>query len=339
VYAQLPRDWSKKGVAKMETMRYQLAQMPEVSSASLSYEIPDGSNGGQTQVYRMGADPKNAVNTQGLASDGQYAATYDIPLKAGTFFTPAYAPGDSAKMVINETAAKALGWRNSKDAIGQQLNVTGANAPFTICGVTADFHFGSMQGRIDPITFMNVNFTTVYRFFSIKLKPGDMQQSITALQKKWSVLLPDAPFEYHFMDDALSHLYQTELQLKKASYMATILAIIIVLLGVLGLVSLSVQKRTREIGIRKVLGSSVQGIIALFIKEFLAIVIIAGVIACPLAWLMMHHWLNGYAYKIAITAYPFTASILLLTLITALLITMQTIKAALSNPVKSLRTE
>jgi len=151
--------------------------------------------------------------------------------------------------------------------------------------------------------------------------------------------LPDAPFEYHFVDDALKHLYQTEIQLKKASYMATVLAVIIVLLGVLGLVSLSVQKRTREIGIRKVLGSSVTGIINLFLKEFLVTLIIAGLISCPLAYLIMHSWLNGYAYRITINLYPFAISIGLLMILIVILITIQTIKAALNNPVKSLRTE
>ncbi|HEY4197380.1 MAG TPA: ABC transporter permease [Mucilaginibacter sp.] len=339
VYAQVPRDWSKKGVQKMESIRYQLAQMPEVSSVSLSFEIPDGANGGPVSIYKTGGDARTALTTQGLSTDNQYAATYNIRLKAGTFFTSSYVPADSSKIVINETASKALGYRDPNDAIGQLVNIPGVNAPFTICGVTSDFHFGSMKDHIGPITFLNVNYAATFRYFSIKLKPGNMQESISSLQKKWSLLLPDAPFEYHFMDDALQHLYQTELQLKKASYMATVLAIIIVLLGVLGLTSLSIQKRTREIGIRKVLGSSVQGVITLFIKEFLGIVLIAGLIACPLAWLMMHSWLNGYVYRIGITGYPFVLSIIVLTSITALLIIIQTLKAALSNPVKSLRSE
>jgi putative ABC transport system permease protein len=339
VYAQVPRDWSPKGVQKMETIRYRLAQIPEVSSVSLSYEIPDENNGGGTPIYRKGADPKSAIVSQGLANDNQYASTYNIPLKAGTFFTSVYAPGDSTKIVINEAASKALGWNDPRDAIGQAVIIPFINAPCTICGVTKDFHFGSMQNHIAPITFINVNFTTTYRYFSIKLKPGDMQKSITALQKKWNILLPDAPFEYHFVDDALKHLYQTEIQLKKASYMATVLAVIIVLLGVLGLVSLSVQKRTREIGIRKVLGSSVTGIINLFLKEFLVTLIIAGLISCPLAYLIMHSWLNGYAYRITINLYPFAISIGLLMILIVILITIQTIKAALNNPVKSLRTE
>jgi len=339
VYAQLPRDWSKKGVQKMESIRYQLSQMREVRNISLSWEIPNGGNGGSFQLYKQGTDPKKALTAQSMATDNQYAATYGIPMKAGTFFSPSFVPADSLKMVINESAAKALGWKDPNDAIGQQISVANNIKPFSICGVTGDLQLGSMQWHTGPVAFMNVNFTVLYRYFSIKLKPGDIQGSITALHKAWGTLLPDAPFEYHFMDEAIQNLYKTELQYKKASYMATVLAIVIVLLGVLGLISLSVQKRTKEIGIRKVLGSSVQGIIALFIKEFLGIVIIAGLIACPLAYIMMHKWLNGYAYRISITGYPFVLSIVLLSIATALLITIQTIKAALSNPVKSLRTE
>ncbi|MCR8561094.1 ABC transporter permease [Mucilaginibacter sp. BJC16-A38] len=338
VYSQVPRDWSAKGVKKMETVRYQISQMPQVSSVSLSWHIPDGAGDGM-QLYRYGTDPKKAISLNGLTTDNQFGATYGIPLKAGEFFTPQYAPGDSAKIVINESASKALGWKNPKDAVGQLVNMPGTAAPLTICGVTADFHLGSMQRLIQPISFTNVNYTLYYRYLSFKLKPGDMQKSIAALQKQWNILLPGAPFEYHFMDEAIASLYKTEIQLKKASAMATILAITIVFLGVLGLISLSIQKRTREIGIRKVLGSSVPGIINLFLKEFLGIVFIAGLISCPLAYLVMHNWLNGYAYRISITGYPFILSILLLTTLTVVLITLQTIKAAVSNPVKSLRTE
>ena len=151
--------------------------------------------------------------------------------------------------------------------------------------------------------------------------------------------MPGAPFEYKFMDETLANIYKTEIQLKKASYTATILALIIVLLGVVGLISLSIQKRTKEIGIRKVLGSSVTAIISLFIKEFLTVILIGGLIACPLAYIIMQHWLNDYAYKINITATPFIISIVCLGIITALLICLQTIKAAIANPIKSLRTE
>jgi len=166
-----------------------------------------------------------------------------------------------------------------------------------------------------------------------------MQKSISSLQKQWSTLLPGAPFEYHFIDEAIASLYTNEIQLKKASFMATIIAIVIVMLGVLGLISLSIQKRTKEIGVRKVLGASVPGIINLFLKEFLVVVVIAGLISCPLAYLIMHNWLDGYAYRIGINLYPFAATLISLTTLTILLISVQTIKTALRSPVKSLRTE
>ena len=151
--------------------------------------------------------------------------------------------------------------------------------------------------------------------------------------------MPGAPFEFKFMDDMVAKMYQTEMQLRKASYVATMLALIIVLLGVMGLISFSVQRRIKEIGIRKVLGSSVAAIISLFMKEFLWVILLGGIIASPLAYIIMNKWLQAYAYRIDITSTPFIISIICLGLITGLLISLQTIKVALMNPVKSLRAE
>ena len=339
VYAQVPRDWSVQGVQKMETVRSQLAKLPEVSSVSLSWEIPDGRNAGPIQVYKHGADSTQSITVQQLGTDNQYANTYNIALKAGRFFAPVYTPGEANKLVINQTLAKVLGYTNLADAINQQVHIQGSPDLYTIDGVTGNFHFESMQQQIQPIAFMNVNATTYYRYLSIKLKPGNVAKGIEAVQQEWNTLLPGAPFEYNFIDDALKKVYKTELQLKKAAYMATTLAIIIVFLGVLGLISLSVQKRTKEIGIRKVLGSSIAGIISLFMKEFLLLVLLAGLIACPVAYFMMQNWLNDYAYKVSLTLHPFLISIALLTFITALLIALQTVKAAVASPVKSLRSQ
>jgi putative ABC transport system permease protein len=341
VYAQLPRDWSPVGVKKTEAIRQQLAQLPEIGKISLSFEIPDGHNGGNYLTYRQGADPSQPISTEGLVADNQFATTYGIQLKGGTFFKPVYSAADSTQIVINEAQAKALGWSTPTDAVNQKIMIPAYSntVPFTVCGVTSDFHFGSMHQKIVPEIFMNVNYATVYRYFSIRLRPGNMQGSISALHNKWTQLMPNAPFEYHFMDDALSNIYATELQLKKAADIATFLAVVIVLLGVLGLISLSIQKRTKEIGIRKVLGSSVAGITTLFLKDFVVVVVISGLVACPLAYYLMQNWLNDYAYRINISWYPFVLSIVLLTSLTALLIVLQTIKAAFSNPIKSLRTE
>lgn len=335
VASQVPRDWSLAGERKMETVRDEFATMPQISKATLSYEIPNGNNGGQPPVYKFGTDSTQAISMQAMITDEHYPDTYQIPLTAGSF----YSSSDSGKVVLNEKASEALGWKDAKDAIGQQIRIPGDPTVFTVKGVTADFHFGSMQQKIAPFIFFNVRFATTYRYLSFKLKPGNIGKAIAAIEKKWAALLPGSSFEYKFMDDTLKNLYKTEIQLKKAAYTATLLSLIIVLMGVLGLVSLSIQKRTKEIGIRKVLGSSVSGIIILFMKEFLWVILIAGLIACPVAWFIMHGWLSDYAYRISLTATPFIISVAGLAVITAVLITAQTIKAGLDNPVKSLRTE
>jgi ABC-type antimicrobial peptide transport system permease subunit len=336
--AQVPRDWSAQGVAHMETIRNEITSMPQVSNATVSWEIPNGNNGNGA-AYKLGQDSTQATYTELYTTDENYAATYKVPMAAGSFFNN-NAANDSAKIVINETFAKAFGWKDARDAINQRIKLQGyGNTIFTISGVVKDFHLWSMQGSIPVMAFVNVKLNPLYRYLTIRLKPGNVAEEVSALQKKWSALMPGAPFEYRFMDETLQKIYSTELQLQQAAYTSTVLSLIIVLLGVLGLISLSIQKRTKEIGIRKVLGSSVSGIISLFMQEFLWIIVIAAIIACPLAYLIMHNWLQGYAYRINVTATPFTISIICLGLITALLICIQTIKAAVANPVKSLRTE
>jgi putative ABC transport system permease protein len=336
--AQVPRDWSAQGVAKMETIRNEITAMPQVSNASLSWEIPNGNNGNGA-AYKAGQDSTQATYTELFTTDENYAATYKVPMAAGNFFTNKETY-DSSKIVINETFAKTFGWKNAHDAINQQIKLQGyGNTIFTISGVVKDFHLWSMQGSIPVMTFVNVKLNPFYRYLSIRLKPGNIPDEINELQKKWSALMPGAPFEYRFMDEMLQKIYSTELQLQQAAYTSTVLALIIVLLGVVGLISLSIQKRTKEIGIRKVLGSSVAAIILLFIKEFLWVIVIGGFIAFPLGYLIMNKWLQNYAYRIHITASPFVISIVCLGLITVLIICIQTIKAAMANPVKSLRTE
>jgi len=338
--AQVPRDWSKAGVSRMENIRSQLAQIPQVSDVSLSFEVPDGNNGGNFLVYRAGADSTTAITSQILNTDEYYASTYQIPMAAGEFYSAPGAYTDSTKGVINETQARLLGWKTPQEAIGQQLLFPGTpGARLTIAGVTKDFHFGSMQKAIQPITFLHVGISPVFRFLSFRLKGGNISNSLGELQKKWALLMPGAPFEYKFMDETLEKLYKTEIQLKRASYTATVLSIIIVLLGVIGLISLSLQKRTKEIGIRKVLGASVPSIISLFMKEFIWVILAGCLIACPVAWFIMQGWLSDYTYRIPLTAQPFVMAIAGLALITILLIVLQTIKAGISNPVKSLRTE
>jgi len=342
VSAQLPRDWSLKGVQHMETVRREFAALPGVKDIALSYEIPNGNNGGSMGIYRPGEDSTRAIVSQRLIADEHYATTYQIPVTAGVFFNKAgeSAGQDSMQVVINETAARSLGWQDPAAAIGQPIKILGASGQsFTVSGVTRDFHFDGMGSAIQPYTFIHVTLANSYRYFSIKLQPGNMAERMDVLQKKWATLLPGAAFEYQFMDETLQKLYRSELQLKAASSAATILAFIIVLLGVLGMVSISVQKRTKEIAIRKVIGASVPGIIRLFIREFVPLLLLAGLIASPLAYLIMQRWLNDYATRITITPWPFVTAIICLGIVMAILIVVQTVRAALANPVKSLKTD
>lgn len=337
VSAQVPRDWSPAGVRKLETSRRILAALPAVASVSLSHEIPNGNNGGQPMVYQQGADSTQAISMQALVSDENYWQTYQIPLVAGRFFW-GHDP-DSLSIVLNEKAVRAMGYQKPGYAIGKQLRVRSDPRVFTVVGVTRDFHFTSMQQAIQPMLFFSVKGVPIYRYFSFKLHPGSIPQRLEAIQQQWSVLFPNAPFEYQFMDQTLEKLYQTELQLKKAAYLATALALLVVLLGLVGLVSLSVIRRAKEIGIRKVLGASVVGIVGLFMAEYAWVLLLANVLAWPSAYWLVSKWLADYTYHIRISWIPFVGVGLVVALLTTLLISLQSIKAALINPVHSLRSE
>lgn len=333
VSAQVPRDWTPTGVNRMRGIRNQFADMPEVRNVTLSYEVPDGANSGSMSIHRAEADSNTSVASYLLTTDAYYADTYGIPMESGRFFND---PVDSSKVVINATMSKALGFANPTDAIGRQVKDKSSGMVFTITGVTKDFHFTTMQQAVQPMLIVHLKLNTIFRYFSFKLKGTN---SITAVQKKWAALMPGTPFEYKFMDDRLARMYKTEIQLKQAAYTATLLSFIIVLLGVMGMISLSIQKRTKEIGIRKVLGASISSIVALFVKEFMLVIAVAGIVACPVAYLIMKRWLDDYVYRVDITATPFLLTLVLLAVITGVLIVLQTIKAALGNPVKSLKIE
>lgn len=338
VSSQVPRNWTPEGIRKMLSIRNEFTKdIPDIVAATVSFEIPNGMNGGNPPVYKNGTDSTTAVSMIGLATDENYLSTYQIPLKAGSFFETLTL--DSGKVVINEKAVQTLGLKDASSAIGQQLRIPGDPTLFTVKGVCADFSFLSMHDAVQPMILFNVQFTVLHRYLSFKLRPGNVSSSIAAIEKKWAQLLPGSSFEYTFMDDTLKKLYASEIQLKKASYTATVISLIIVLLGVLGLISLSVHKRVKEVGIRKVLGASFPNIVLLFIKEFIGVIMLAGLVACPLAYMLMKNWLNNYAYRINITAGPFIWSIGTLGVITFLLILVQTLKLAMENPARSLKTE
>ncbi len=337
VSSQVPRDWTPEGTRKMLQVRSEFARLPQVESVALSFEIPDGMNGFDPMVFPNTSDSTQAKSMQQLVTDAYYFDTYKIAMKAGSNFTETET--DSSKVVINETAVKILGWTSNQEAIGQQLRVVGNPFVFTVKGVVSDFHFNSLQQENRGMLILQSTLVNNYRYLSFKLKPGNIAASIKAIETKWASLLPGSSFEYKFMDQTLERIYASELQLKKAAMSSTVIAFVLVLMGVLGMVSLSIQKRMKEVGVRKVLGAPIVSILFLFLKEFLGLIVIAGLVASPLAYLLMDKWLNNYVYRISITPIPFILSITLVLLVTVLLIAARTRKAVSANPVNSLRAE
>lgn len=336
VTATLPRDWSLPGVLRMEAARNIFTRHPEVEDAAFSFDIPNGNAGGGGSLLLAGRDSTTAFNATGLVTDEHYAGTYHIPVVAGTFFKT---PVDSTQFVLNETAVKALGFRRPEDAIGQRIRLAGGPQVFTIGGVVRDFHFGSMRDAIGPLYIVHVRLAPFYRYMSFRLRAGDLPTQMAALSRQWSDLFPDAPFNYTFLDDTLQTMYDTELRMDKAAQAATVVSLVIVLLGVFGIVSLSLARRTKEVGIRKVLGATIPQVIALFTREFLLLVGLANLIAWPIAYVLLRRWLNQYVYRIDLNLVPFLLAGVGMAAVVSLLIAARAFRTASANPVRSLRTE
>ncbi len=336
--AQVPRDWTDDGVEKMEVIRNEFESLPYITKSSLSFEIPNGNNGRWLPLQRLEAPSDQVVRMVSLSVDDHYIETYQIPLMKLENLGNS-SPSKGQKVVINKTAAIALGWNNPTDAIGEKLKIEDGDYEYIIQNVTEDFHFSSMKEQIQPVIFFNLDIFPTYRYLNFRIRSENIQSTISSIQSKWAELIPGSPFDYRFMDDSLNELYTSEVKFRKAIYNASLLSLIIVLLGIIGLVSLSAHKRIKEIGVRKVLGASVLNIVVLFIKEFITIIVIASAIAIPLSYYFMTAWLNNYVYRINISSKPFFISIVLLISITFLLIGLLSFNTAKANPIKSLKTE
>ncbi|MBV9987288.1 MAG: ABC transporter permease [Chitinophagaceae bacterium] len=334
VYA-FPKQWDSAGVLKMEAIRDAFKQLPGVKNASLAFEVPDRKPPVSYDLVPEGSDAR-PVYIPGIAADANYAATFGLTLKEGSFFKTdgGYTP---RQLVLNESAVKALGLTGP--VTGKKIRLPSANVVFTVAGVIKDYHYSTFQETAGPVVFAQVMDTKNYRFLTVKLQGGDIARSISLLKNKWQSMARKAPFDFFFMDDKFQLLYQSELQLQRAARMATVLMIIIVLTGIFGIVTFTLVKRTREIAVRKVLGAGAGNIISLFLKDYALLLLIANIIAWPLAFRITGKWLENYVYRIEQSWSSFLA-VALVTFAAALLcISFQCYRAALANPVKNLRTE
>jgi putative ABC transport system permease protein len=269
--------------------------------------------------------------------DPDYIPLMGMQITRGRNFDPSITSDTVTSVIVNETMVRDFGW-SIDSAVGQRLTGYSERKKPVVIGVVKDFHFRPFSEKVEPQMFHQFSDYTPYKFF-VRIKPGDPSKALTVLNKTWSSLVVDLPFQYNFLDESLDNFYKSEIRWSRIIGWAGGISIFLACLGLFGLAALAAINRTKEIGIRKVLGASLTGIVSLLSKDFLKLVAIALVIASPLAWYFMHKWLQDFAYRINIGWYVFVITGTVAVLIALITISFQAIKAAIANPVKSLRTE
>jgi putative ABC transport system permease protein len=331
-----------EGKRLAELYRTELLRLPDVENASTALfsfaETPwmDIGYNGNDQQYR---------NFEFNAVDAAFLPTMNIQLAAGRNFLAGNSADISSSILVNETLVKQYGW---KDPIGQRL--PGAFNQ-RIIGVMKDFAVESLHTKIRPLVLAlipdsilnkanDVNFAFAPQpRVSVRLRAGDLARQIDVLKAAWHSVAPGQDFEYNFLDQTIARQYAQDQRTGTIVQLASALAIFIACMGLFGLATLTVARRTREIGIRKILGAGIPGIVGLLSMEFMKLVLIAAGIAIPLGWWAMHNWLQDFAYQVPIRGWIFLVATILALSITLLTVGLQALRAALANPVKSLRTE
>jgi putative ABC transport system permease protein len=324
---------------KAKVFREEVIKLRGVDNATLTGYLPTNGWRNDNPVF---ADPtldqKRAVSMQTWDVDEQYIPTLGMELVAGRNFSKDF-PTDSSGIIINEAALRLLGFT---DPIGKplyfmrDLNKKDDVSNLHIIGIVKDFNFSSMRQQVTPLALLlNANNGNM----ALRLSSTNLHQLVAQIENKYKNMAPGEPFNYSFMNEDFNNLYRTEQRMGVIAISFSALAILIACLGLFGLAAYAAEQRTKEIGIRKVLGATVSHITAMLSKDFLKLVIVAAVIAFPAAWWFMHSWLQDFAYRTSIPWWVFIMAGIVAALIAVVTVSFQTIKAALSNPVKSLRTE
>jgi putative ABC transport system permease protein len=318
-----------------EVVKQQLMSLPGISMASMSSAIPGRFNHTfPTEIE----GPKNNMEefrSDSYFVDDDFLSQYQIQLIAGRAFSKDIGSDTKNAMIINEAALKSLGYHDPNSVIGKRFTQRGNSG--TIIGVIKDFHFHSFTEEVRPLTFIVA--PGFFTFLTLDISSKNLQGTMKSLENKWKELAPGMPMIYFFADDAYNAQYKSETQFGKLFMCLAIIAILLSCLGLLGLSAFSTVQRTKEIGIRKVLGSSVSAIVRLLTKDFLKLILISFVIGVPIAWLGMNKWLQEFAYRINISWWIFALAGIFVIFIAFLTISFQAIKAAVANPVESLRSE
>jgi len=334
---------------RAETIKNEFSKLAQVRSVSATSMVPGESKTIPSVKVNMDrSDPASAKDMYFFGVDGKFLSTYDIKLVKGRDFFPT-GNGDSSSVLINETAAKELG---ITDARGQVITITSAKTGgdtrsaiekplfVTLAGIVKDFNFQSLHEPLAPMMLgFKRDVTMNYGHFTVKLAGGDPSGTIKSLKAIMQRIDQDGLFQYHFLDKQWESLYREDRTRQAIFIVVSLLAIFIATLGLLGLTIYAAEQRVKEIGIRKVLGANVSGIVLLLSKEFLKLVLIAAAMAIPVTGFFMRKWLEDFAYRINIEWWVFALSALVAIMIAMATISLQVVKAAMANPVKSLRAE
>jgi putative ABC transport system permease protein len=316
----------------------ELTKSSLIKNVSRSTLIPTNrllNSSGPPMITKGDSLINSSIETKLVFSDAEFFKTYNIEMIAGRDFDKARVTDDSLAFIVNETAAREYGWTDLNAAIDKDFNYDGTKGK--LIGIVKDFHFESLHQRIVPIVFYQQ--PGDYNDLSVKIAGDNFEEGIAHLEKVWKEFLPNRPFDFQFLSDRYERLYEAE---QKQSQLFTIfsgLAIFIACLGLFGLAVFSTLQRIKEIGVRKVLGASVVSILALLSKEIILLILIANVIAWPMAWYTMREWLGTFAYHVDMSLVVFILSALMAVLIALFTIGSQTIKAGMTNPANILRSE
>jgi putative ABC transport system permease protein len=321
---------------KMDAFRARLENDPRIESVACSGYLPAGPSNNNNFFVTSGKNPGEIAKTLRYDVDEKYIPVLGLQLKSGRNFSTAFS-SDSNAVILNEAAVKVLGF--GENALNETIVKTlksGEKQVYTVIGVVKDFHFRSLYEHISPLVMA---FAPDKSQLVVKVKTPDASSLTAELGQWFAALGPEDPLVFSFLDERHSNMYQTEQNTGRVLALFAGLTIFVACLGLFGLMVFMAHARTREIGIRKVLGASVAGITALLAKDFLKLVLIAIVIASPVAWYFMNKWLSDFAYRIDIEWWMFALAGALAVLIAFLTVGFQSVRAALANPVKSLRSE
>ncbi|GAB3264219.1 ABC transporter permease [Larkinella harenae] len=323
--------------ADYEAIKQELKRNSAVLAVGQSSRVPSGRLLDSWDAYVAKGDSMapSKVILKSLAVDHDFITTYGMKMAAGRNFSRSYATDDTAAFVVNETAARMLGWKNPDQAIGKAFGYGPRRGH--IIGVTKDFHFESLKQSIPPIVIF---LEPEYNWLSVHIAGGaGLQKGLAHIESVWKRRFPEHPFTYEFLDQRFGRLYTTEQTQQTLFGIFAGVAILISCLGLFGLSMFMAEQRTKEIGVRKVLGATTPGLVALLSKDLLRLVVIALVVASPVSWWGMTQWLEGFVYRTNISPWVFIGTAVIALLIAFLTVSFQSIKAALMNPVKSLRSE